>query len=318
MSQIKDKKIFFIVNPMAGGRRANSKWESFLPKLEASGLDFFWEYTSSSGSAGEQIRHAVLQNNAEVIIVFGGDGTLFEVVNGLILNDKLIREEIILGVCSAGSACDFTRFAYTGFNGDALDMLERGQIKYIDVGRCSFMAKDKTKQIRYYLNSCDMGAGADTCYAVNANNGLLKKLLRGKLAFLLSALKVLMSFKYTNTHITCNEEKYSGEYIIAGVGNGMYAGSGMKLFPNAELCDGKLDILLVSKRSRLEILRIFTKVYSGEFIHEKDVSYLQAALVSIETDLPVLIELDGELVGYTNAEVSVLPSLLPLLQIPLS
>ena len=122
-----------------------------------------------------------------------------------------------------------------------------------------------------------------------------------------------MNFNYTVTEIELDDEKFSGEYIIMGCGNGAYIGGGMMLFPQASLTDGKLDLLLIPRKTRLQILKLFTKVYDGTILDIDGVVYRQTGRARFASARPVAAELDGEIPGCAPLEVSVLGGLLPLL-----
>ncbi len=314
---IGNRKLYCIVNPgSGGGNTANIWWNNIMPVLDAKGYDYFWEETEP-GQIQQQVRRAITEKNAAAIAVVGGDGSLYEAVNGMVENDALIKENLVMAALPAGSARDFIRFLYKDQPSGILSLFDKGIIKNIDLGKCILHNADQEDQVRYFINSFDAGAGADTCAAINANEGKAKRVFKnGKTAFMLTALKVLMSFKYTQTRVELPGETFEGEYIIIGFANGQYAGGGMQLFPKAALDDGLLDLLLVPKKGRREILLTFSKLYNGSFLGIEDIVYRQATTAKIITERPILVELDGEIPGSTDVEIQVVPKALPLLMFP--
>ena len=311
---IADKRIFFLINPKAGGEKAGTWWEDQRRLLDESGLDFFYEFTDGPASAPGQIRRAVSENGAEALFIVGGDGSLYDAINGVFNEGQLVKPGLVFGVCPVGSGCDFARYIYSGHMPALTELLRQGRVAYTDVGCCEYAGPSGVREQRYFINSFDMGAGADTCAQVNAANGRIKRLTRnGKLSFLLTSLKVLLAFKYTHTVIEADGHIYVGEYIIAGAANGRYIGGGMMMFPDAFLDDGMLDLLLVERRSKLDILRAFPLIYSGRHLSLPGITYVKAAGIHVKTDHPLHIELDGEVPGYTDVSLSVLPGALPLL-----
>jgi diacylglycerol kinase family enzyme len=217
--------------------------------------------------------------------------------------------------CPAGSGCDFGRFVYGRRGENLLDLLAHGAIMPIDIGRCDFKDENGKKQRKYYINSFDVGAGADTCCTVNSSFSWMKRIFsNGHLPFLVSALKELMTFKYTATKVEADGELFEGEYLIIGAGNGAYAGGGMNLFPNARMDDGLLDVILVKRRSKIHIMRDFPRLYDGNLKNVPDLEYRQVKSVTITTQRRIPLELDGEVPGYTDTQICVLPGLLPLLK----
>lgn len=311
---IADKRIFFLINPKAGGGKAVAWWDNQRQRLNDSGIDFFYEFTTGPSSAASQIRQAIYDKGAEALMIVGGDGSLYDAINGIIEAGQIIRPGLIFGVCPVGSGCDFARFIYSPHGLTLTELIRRGRVKKVDVGCCEYTGQNGAVERHYFINSFDMGAGADTCAEVNAGNGRIKRITRsGKLSFLLTALKVLLAFNYSHTIIEADSRVFSGEYIIAGAANGRYIGGGMMMFPEALLDDGLLDLLLVERRSRLNILRAFPLIYSGNHLSQPGITYVKAACINIKTDRPIHIELDGEVPGYTDVSLSVLPRALPLL-----
>lgn len=311
---IGERRLFFIINPHAGGGKCALRWQRYQQELDAAGLDYFWQYSTGPRSAAGQVRQAVLEEGARAVVVIGGDGSLGDALNGLLDGDKLIHEDLIFTFSPAGSACDFARSAFPDGNCDLVSLLKQGRVKQIDLGRCQYHLDDGQEATSYFINSFDAGAGADTCVAVNAESGRIKRLLRnGKLAFMLSALKVLMTFDYCQTTVETDGEEFSGQYLIICAGNGAFSGGGMMLLPRARLDDGLLDVLLVEKLNRRKMLPLFARIYDGSFLRERDMVYRQCRQVTINTQRPIPIELDGEVPGCTAARISVLPGLLPFL-----
>jgi diacylglycerol kinase (ATP) len=313
---VRGKRLFFIINSNAGGGQAHAWWEQIKSGLDAAGYDYFWQFTKA-GQIEQQVREAVLEGGAQVVVAVGGDGSLYNALNGIVANDALLRDDLIFVVSPLGSSCDFGKLLYAGQQGkvDLLQLLAQGEVRRIDIGRC-LLAGDQASlpQVKYFINSFDAGAGADTCVEVNALGGRQKKFWRsGRIAFMLSSLKVLMSFRYTRARIELPQETVEGEYIIIGFGNGKFAGGGMMLFPQAELTDGLLDLLLVPRKGRWEILWVFSRVYRGTILGIKGVVYRQSARAKISTERPIYVEMDGEVPGQTAVELSVLPAFLPIL-----
>lgn len=311
---VEGRKVFFLVNPQAGGGQARRWWEQTRGQLEEAGLQYDWAYTDAEAAIDRQARRAVLEQGARAIIAVGGDGTLYEVINGLVEEDRLIAEDILFAAYPAGSACDFVRQAYNGPPPAIIELLQKGRIVHIDLGRCEYHDGQGQERLSYYLNSFDAGAGADTCVGINAGQGRIKKLLRsGPLAFKLTAFSVLLNFQYTDAEVIADGYSYQGRYIIIGAGNGGYSGGGMQMCPAARLDDGLLDLFMAEQRSFPAILRAFGRLYDGSAAQVEKSLSLQAREIVITTARPIAIEMDGEVPGFTPARLSVLPGLLPLL-----
>ena len=308
---IKERKIFFLINPHAGSGRAAKWWEDLRLSLDEQGFVYTWQYSYCVASAKTQVQDAVIQG-AEAVVMVGGDGSLYEALNGLVKDDALIRKNTVFVAWPAGSACDFVRSLDYG-QITLLDLLKFGKIEYIDICRCAYQSRNG-QAVEYFINACDVGTGADTCIAVNAGRGRIKRLLKnGHLAFKITALQVLMRYKYCHIDVYIDDSVASGEFIIVGCGNGSYMGGGMMLFPQASLDSGKVEVFLVRRMSRLRILRVFSKVYDGTVSSIPGVEYYRGRKIKIVSERPLHLELDGEVPGTTDAEITILPKVLPLL-----
>jgi len=309
-----DRKTFFIINPQAGGGKAKALWEYFLPRLEDQSFDFNWEYTSQANGATEQVRQAILEGFSAIIAI-GGDGILHEVINGIIENDKPLREDLLFAFWPAGTGCDFARMLYNDYDDSCcLELLVNGKSRTIDIGYCAYTDHEGHPSGSYFINSGDAGIGAETCYRVEAYDGFLKKSLKnGKLAFKLAAMYSLLVYKFTDMVINTDTEEIKGHFLMAGVGNGAFSGGSMNLFPGAELDDGRLNVMLVNKMGRLRMLKLMPKIYDGSHIEVAEVSYYSSTGVKIVSDPPVPIELDGETPGFTPATIHIVPSVLQML-----
>jgi YegS/Rv2252/BmrU family lipid kinase len=314
----KRRKIFFIVNRFSGGGRAEQWWNSALPLLDRQGLDFFWQYSAGGRETARQVRQAVLEGQATAVLAVGGDGHIYDTLNGLIDEDKLLCEDLAFAIYPAGSACDFARMIYiksgdNSHNG-LLDLLLNGQLQPIDVGRADFFGPEGEGRRAYFINGSDIGLGAETALRVNARGELKKRLLKsGQLTFLLAALQALLSYRYVPMRIEADGEKLDGRYLIAAAGNGRFMGGNMCLFPLAKLDDGLLELFLVRQMPKIRALWLFAKVYDGTVLEVAEVEHRRVRSISIAPDKPQQLELDGELPGLTPLSLQVLPGILPLL-----
>jgi len=241
----------------------------------------------------------------------------------LIENDVLIRPDLVFGVCPAGTGCDFARMIYTNGADSGVDscinLLLEGMVRRVDVGRADFYSAVGEPVHTYFLNGSDIGLGAETCRRVNAEQGRLKRMLKnGQLVFLLAALQSLFSYHCCHIGVRADDECLDGVYLMAAVGNGCFMGGNMRLFPQARLDDGLLDLFLAPQMPKLKILRLFSKVYDGTVLQVQDICYRQVKSVDIKPKQPLYVELDGELPGFTPLSIKVLPRLVPLLQFDIS
>lgn len=287
-------KTAYIINPAAGRGRTEKIWKNlpaYLTVTEYPGQPYF---TAGPGDA-QKLASRLSLNGYQRILVFGGDGTVNEVVNGISLNGTA------LGIIPTGTGNDFCRTVGIAKNPrEALMQLANGKIKHVDLGVVNG---------RRFLNAVGTGFDAEV---VKVTNEQFRQ-LRGTVAYLASLIKVLGA--YRNHEVTVETERavFKGKMLLAGVGNGRYIGGGMKLFPQAEIDDGVFQVVMLGDIKKSEILVHFPKIFSGTHLSHPLASSFTANKLVIKSDPPLTAQADGEIIGKTPLEIELLPQVLPIL-----
>lgn len=149
---------------------------------------------------------------------------------------------------------------------------------------------------------------------INRWRGIHSRLLKGRAKYVLAALRALD--RYRNHHVRVRfdqQDEIEIESNLLAVANGKYAGGGMMLAPHAELDDGLFDVILADGATRWDIIRELPRIGRGGHLKNPKVSEHRARVISITTDDPFAIDVDGDFAGYTPAELVVLPSTVNLL-----
>jgi YegS/Rv2252/BmrU family lipid kinase len=297
-----------IVNPAAGGYSIHREWPRISRQLRDIGLSFDYEYTEGVGHAIELARAAV-DDGYRYLIAVGGDGTVNEVVNGILRSTS--SGSTILGIVSAGTACSFARSAGIPQDYSRACSLLTGQGRLlIDVGVVEYKSEGQSLQ-RFFVNDAGMGFGAA---AVEVSKRLPKHFgpTIKYYAYVVRGLRSL--FSYRNKHIAlCTENKIEAMCAFAVVVvNGRYIGGGMYIAPHAELDDGLLDVVIVGDAGKFELLKIWPTLYSGSHITHPKTRVERVTSVTIQSSERVLVEADGELLGECPASSWVLPSALTI------
>lgn len=270
-------KTLCIINPVAGKGRAIQVWNSVQGELRQIFSHLELEYTGCAGDATFIARKAV-NKGYELVIVFGGDGTLHEVVNGLAGSDTA------LAIVPAGSGNDFARsLGLSKEPKQAISVIALCKKKRLDLGRFDG---------RYFLNMGGLGFDADVAHRING-----KRLLRGQLAYLVAVLQTLGTYDSYRVEIRIDDQKLEEETIMVSVGNGQYVGGGFRLLPQASLEDGLLDIMVVRKISRLDIIRTLPALYQGTHLGHPKCSFYRGHEVTInllEPNKKVFAQVDGQ------------------------
>jgi diacylglycerol kinase (ATP) len=287
-------RLMVVFNPRAGHRRSQKLIEPMKKYLHDKGAEVTWMYTSYPGHGQEIIADAHL-DHFEGVIAAGGDGTLFEVLNGLYKNKSAKKPP--LGVLPTGTGNAFARELKL-FPEDwqkALDIITAGNTKAIDVGR--FVTEAKTY---YFINILGLGFVAD----VNATSRSLK--LFGNFSYIFGVFHQLLFLKHYKLTLKTEKEEIVRDNVFVEISNSTFTGKTFYMAPKARIDDGLLDITLLNKVGRLRILKLFPTIFEGKHIHEPEVETFTAKHIEIETGKHCVLTPDGELFGSTPITVDVL------------
>jgi diacylglycerol kinase (ATP) len=292
-------QIVVICNGKAGKGGVKKHLPEVEAMLEQRGLDYVVQETRGPGHATELARDA-LEAGHKLIVAMGGDGTIHEVVNGMIRDDKTIHEDATLGVVSAGTGCDFIKtFGIPNVASHAVAHLDGNERFKIDIGKITYQ-QDGSEVVRYFANIAEAGIGA----AVVARAQRLPRWL-GPTVYFFAFWISIRKHKAADVVVDLVDRKYEGKMNNLVVANGQFFGGGMKIAPKAAPTDGILDIQIEHARKR-EAIAIMPKVYKGEHVPHPDIFEAKRVRASITSDPPFLIEADGEVLGYTPATFELL------------
>lgn len=291
-------KTAFIVNPAAGGGRALRTWRKLESLLHDAGQSFQVHYTRWRSDA-TAIAEKARTDSAELIVAVGGDGTLFEVLNGIDLKKN------IFGIIPAGTANGFRRSL--GMPADcrrALLEMQNWSPRPVDIG----MVND----IRF-LNVVGLGFDAAVVQFAKADN----QKLPGYTAFVVGSFKELATFKPFPAVMTMNDEKIEEERtFIAMVANGRYYGGQLCIAPQAEVDDGRLDLVTIRRVGYIETTVLGIRAFMKNHLTHRAVQSAPFRELMIDAAAEIPMHIDGELVGSPPARVTVLPGALSVLAPP--
>ena len=303
-----------IINPAAGGGRAGRRWPQFEAEMTRHGYDIKPSFTSGPGDATRLARQFAYEG-ARTIVCVGGDGTANEVVNGLIDGDQPISQQTRLALVPCGTGKDFGRTLGTRDVESMLRVLADGTTAMIDVGRVTCRnARTGEPVTRYFANVADAGIGAETAARINRSS----KALGGFISYLSGAVRSIVAFKPWDVTVEVDGAPiYAGSAGMVVFANGRYFAGGMKVAPEASLCDGMLDVFVlkgVGKRALLTSL--LPRVYRGKHVGQPGIIHLTGSQATVACAAGMLLELDGEQVGTTPVMVDVLPGFLRVVGTP--
>jgi len=296
-----NEKWVFIVNPAAGGGVAK-KYKNILDeKIQTYQIDAEIVLTENKGHA-THIATEFAAKGYNHIIAVGGDGTLNEIVHGIV--DK---ENITLGIIAAGTGNDFIQIL--GFEGEFKEtdweaFFKKDTIK-MDVGKCND---------NYFLNGMGLGFDAQVAAENYTADGELKE--GGSSKYLWHILKTLLFYKEHNMTSISNDEKKKSKCFINTIANGRRFAGQYFLTPKAYANDGLLDVCMIKELAFFQRIGIFLKVPKGEHLSNPNVNYSQTEKLLLEFDQEVPHHLDGELFFASKFEVSIIPKKLNFIYNP--
>ena len=297
--------LVLIANPNAG-RGTVSK---ALPRVERVLTDKNLAYrivrTTHPGHATEAARQA-LSDGERYLVAVGGDGTVHEVVNGMVRDGGPVAADAVLGVVAAGSGCDFVRSF--GLPGDAVQAaahLAGDRVRPVDVGTVTFTDQDVTRT-RCFVNIAEAGLGG----AVVARAANLGKLLGGA-RYAAGFWLTLPRFRPAAVRLDANGQYHAWRAFNVVVANCRFYGGGMQISPNSDPGDCLLDILVMTG-PKSDSFTTLPKVYKGAHLPHRNIAELRAAQLTIEAEPGFPVEADGELLGVTPASFGIIPGAIRL------
>jgi diacylglycerol kinase (ATP) len=299
----------FIVNPASARGATLRVWSRLRQELNTLGMAFDEHLTSGPGEATEIAREA-FGRGVERVIAVGGDGTLSEIVNGYFDEyGRAFNGEAAIGLLPSGTGSDFRRSLGMTNHGNCISALLHSEARLVDVACATFQDFKLERAKRFFINVASFGLGGDVSASVNRWRNSLPRWIGGRARFSAAALAALGRYKNVRVSMRLDDERerqISSNLIV--VANGKFAGGGMMLAPDAELDDGLLDVIVTDEATRWDVIKELPRIQRGGHLKNPKVAAFRAQEVSIDSEEPMAIDLDGETVGHTPARIRLLPS----------
>ena len=296
-----------IVNPIAGNGRAHRLVPRLTTWLAANHPNARLIETDQRGHA-EHLAGAAREQAHDRVIVVGGDGTVQEVVNGLMAAGEQVGERPSLGLIPAGSGNDLSRDLHLPLEPMASLASALGEAeRVIDVAR----ADDERGRVRHFVVAGGVGFDAQVAHVMFGHKLPWQK---GRIGYFLSTFVELMRFRNRRLELTTQsgdgDVRSSHVSLLIAFANGPYLGGGMKICPEADPSDGLLDLCIAGDLSRLEALRLLPGIYKGAHVGHPKVRFVRARAIRFDGDADTPVHLDGEPFGHVPVTVEVLPAAL--------
>ena len=302
-SSAKEVKWFVIVNPVAGSGRGLDHFPQISKLLRDEHILCEPVFTEHKFHATELTVWAVKQGYRHIIAV-GGDGTLHEVVNGLFIQQEADPREVLLGVVAVGTGNDWMRmFGVPRRYQDAVRAIKEQYSFLQDVGVISY-EESHYRQSGYMANVA--GAGFDA--AVNRRfTHLQKKGRRGGWLYAWSMVQTFFGYKSTGVKVWIDDRLvYNNLLFSVAIGICKYNGGGMQQLPDAVADDGMFDVSLIRPIHFWHVLFRFRYLFNGGIYRIRHVLQERGSRIRIESSPEVSVEVDGELLGESPLEFSIL------------
>ena len=287
-------KLLIIFNPNAAHGRSVSKLKEIEAKFANLGIQTTFKPTTHPGHGSKLAADADL-SAFDGLVAAGGDGTVFEVLNGLYEHPKAAR--IPLGILPIGTGNAFARELnlQPGAWSEAIELLGRGHTRQVDVGYVKSAEKSY-----YFLNIVGMG------FSVDAGLSALKLKFLGNTAYTLATLWQVLKLKSYPLVVDIDGKTIRTDNVFITISNTQYTGTHFMIAPDAVIDDGLLDVTLLKDLPRSRLLKLFPTIYSGRHVDYEEVSTFKAARINIQSPQGMLLGPDGEFFGKSPAVISCL------------
>jgi len=294
---------FVIVNPNAGRRKGEKDWLEIARLLTEAGLEFTSVFTDCPNHAVKLSRKYIDAGFRKILVV-GGDGTLNEVINGVFMQHTYAPDEITIAMIPVGTGNDWGRsFNIPSDYKQAIDVIVRGKTFRQDVGKVIYTANEKP-HTRYFVNMAGMGFDAMVAEKTNKQKAEGKG---GPLSYLLNLFTSLIAYKSITTNILIDNKPVNEDVFSMSIAICQYNGGGMKQAPGAVPDDGLFDITIITRVTRMTVLRNVAKLYDGTFVRLNQVKQYRGQIIKIDSNPALFLETDGESLGHTPMTFEIMP-----------
>lgn len=298
------RRIGFIINPAAAAGRCPARWAELQNPFRQDGIEGQSRFTAQPGDAVRFAQELALE--CDIVVAVGGDGTLFEVASGLLLSGAT---NTALGVVPMGTGNDAARQCGISDLPQARLALRGNRTKTVDAIRIRCQVAG-TPVLRYALLFGAVGIAAES---LKKTTPLVKRVFGQRLAYPVGALRAIWTYRAPQMRVTCDGQTWENRFLLVCASNGELAGGGMRLAPGARIDDGLLDVNVCQAIGRWATLMLLGQVCRGRRMSHPKLRYFTARTVAVESDPPLEVAADGELIGHTPAQMEVVPQALKLL-----
>ncbi len=283
------KKFYLVVNPKGGAKKGLEILKKVRPIFENSGAQIDVLETEYAGHA-EEYAKKMDYKGYDGFCAIGGDGTMHEVINGMLKRED--GQMLPIGLITGGTGNAFMHDLECLDPIESVERIMKGHLRPVDIARV-----DANGQLFYAFNIIGWGMVTDA-------TSLAEKLRwLGEARYNIGAIYEVIKSKKRISKLIIDNEEIIEDFVFIIACNTIHTGKAMKIAPLAKVDDGKIDIVIVRKASRVQLLKLFPKLFTGEHIDSPLVEYDQIECFSIVPEETSAITIDGELIGQTPINV---------------
>ena len=299
-------KITIIVNGISLQKKFF--YEAFLPSLKkVFNVEIFETRTIHDAAA---LASQAVDNHHDVILAAGGDGTVNQVVNGILQGRENSVDLPAVGIIPIGTGNDLARgLSIKPDIRQLFSLLTDFEPDKIDVGRVDFTKDNGIMDYRYFVNVADIGMGPEVVKRVMMSD----RIFRSAVTYYTSILSTFINYKPVKVYAKTQDWEWSGKVRTLAIANSRYYGHGLCIAPDARTTDGVFDVFICGNASITDfVLQSLNLKRGRKIVHDK-VTYLQASEFNLKAESRCGIEADGEFLGWLPARVTLIPKLLKFL-----
>ena len=296
---MKNKIFLLIINPASGKKKYKQAINYMIDYFHNNNNSLKLFYTKYPGHAREYCKN-LNPTLFSTILIYGGDGTFNEVINGLLSREDHYLPN--LGFFPGGSGNSVMHHLNKLNIDDACRVISKNKIKKIDVMEMKF-----SNHIEYSINILGWGMVTDI--------GVLAEKIRwaGPARYTISSLFYIFNIKNRYAKIFIDSTKHEEDYLFILLSNTKYTGKGMLIAPNAKLDDGLLDLISVKNNiNTFELIKLLPKLFTGDHINSPYVEYQKVKSLEIIPKKNESLNIDGEIYGLTPVQVNIINKKLPI------
>lgn len=275
--------------PRKGIKSKRKRWERLQRELDERGVHYDMVQSENTDSV-ERLVTMLIRNGYKTIVIVGGDSALNDAVNCLMREERMVREQVMLGVVPNGALNDFARFWGFDVDNDAqtVEWLAKRRVRSIDLGCIRYTDKQGTQQHRYFLNCINIGTTADI---MNLRQQTRRLLWSRTLSFISSVILNIFHRKDYKMCLHVNSESIDRRVMTVCVGNARGYGQ----TPSAVPYNGMLDVTVVYDPRLMQLFSGLWLLVSGRFLNHHSVHPYRTRLLEVEEARHALVGIDGRL-----------------------